>query len=104
MLDRLVVRRSPYPKRADVADGNTHIDGDPQPTDACVDGEAGSTNGLQHVDLCIEGPAARASARAPVDRDIHTASGQDGGESVDNGHDSCTDCIEADVRWLAFSA
>ena len=57
MLDGLMVWSGTNTQRADLADGNTHVDGDAKTADARVDGEAGAANRAEQIDLGVEGPA-----------------------------------------------
>lgn len=77
VLDGGVVRCCPNAKRADMADGHAHVDGDPQAAHARVERQARATDRTEQVDLGIERPTAGPSTRTSMERNVAAAFRQD---------------------------
>lgn len=73
VLDRRMVGRRPHPQRADVIEGHTHVDRNPQAAHARIDRQAGASRRREELDLGIERPAPKPTTRTTVHGQVDAA-------------------------------
>ncbi len=77
MLDGVMLGSGPHPQGADVAHGDTDVDGDAQASDARINRHPCGPDRLEQVHLGVECPSAGSPASASMDCGIGAATRQE---------------------------